>query len=143
MTDGQYSFRSIHSTSLAITEFVKKVNSTTDKRESSIGVFIGLKKAFDTVDHKILLSKLQCYEIRGLALDWIKRYLTNHSQYVCYNNSNSELKNIKCGVSQATILGPVLFILFINDTCEVSQLLNIIRCADDTSVFTRLGILCN
>ena len=135
LTDGQYGFRSNHSTSLALTEFVEKVTSAIDKQESSIGVFIDLKKAFDTVDHKILLSKLQCYGIRGLALDWIKSYLANRGQYVCYNNSNSELKNIKCGVPQGSILGPVLFILYINDMCEVSKLLNIILFADDTSIF--------
>ena len=135
LTDGQYGFRSNHSTSLALTEFVEKVTSAIDKQESTIGVFIDLKKAFDTVDHKILLSKLQCYGIRGLALDWIKSYLANRGQYVCYNNSNSELKNIKCGVPQGSILGPVLFILYINDMCEVSKLLNIILFADDTSIF--------
>ena len=135
LTDGQYGFRSNHSTSLALTEFVEKVTSAIDKQESTIGVFIDLTKAFDTVDHKILLSKLQCYGIRGLALDWIKGYLANRGQYVCYNNSNSELKNIKCGVPQGSILGPVLFILYINDMCEVSKLLNIILFADDTSIF--------
>ena len=135
LTDGQYGFRSNHSTSLALTEFVEKVTSAIDKQESTIGVFIDLKKAFDTVDHKILLSKLQCYGIRGLALDWIKSYLANRSQYVCYNNSNSELKNIKCGVQQESIMVPVLFILYINDMCEVSKLLNIILFADDTSIF--------
>ena len=70
-----------------------------------------------------------------MALDWIKSYLVNRGQYVCYNNSNSELKNIKCGVPQGSILGPVLFILYINDMCEVSKLLNIILFADDTSIF--------
>ena len=140
-TDGQYGFRSNHSTSLALTEFVEKVTSATDKQESTIGVFIDLKKAFHTVDHKILLSKLQCYGIRGLAQDWIKSYLANRNQYVCYNNSNSELKNIKCGVPQGSILGPGLFILYINDMCEVSKLLNIILFADVTSIFTQLGIL--
>ena len=88
--------------------------------------FFDLKKAFDTMDHKLLLSKLQCYGIKGLALDYIKSYVANCSQYVCYNNSNSELKNIKCGVPQGSILGPVLFILYIIDLCEVSKLLNII-----------------
>ena len=138
----QYGFRNNHSTSLALTEFVEKVTSAIHKQESTIGVFIDLKKAFDTVDHKILLSKLQCYGIRGLALDWIKSYLANLSQYVCYNNSNSQLNNIKCGVPQGSILGPILFILYINDMCEVSKLLNIILFADDTSIFfTQLGIL--
>ena len=135
LTDRQYGFRSNHSTLLALTEFVEKVTSAIDKQESTIGVFIDLKKAFDTVDHKILLSKLQCYGIRGLALDWITSYLANRGQYVCYNNSNSELNNIKCGVPQGSILGPVLFILYINDMCEVSKLLNIILFADDTSIF--------
>ena len=77
-----------------------------------------------------------------MALDWIKSYLANRSQYVCYNNSNSELKNIKCGVPQGSILGPVLFILYINDMCEVSKLLNIILFADDTSiVYSTMNIL--
>ena len=72
LSDGQYGFRSNNSTSLALTEFVEKVTSAMDKSQSTIGVFIDLKKAFDTVDHNILLSKLQCYGIRGLALEWIK-----------------------------------------------------------------------
>ena len=71
LADGQYGFKSNHSTSLALTEFVEKVTSAIHKQESTIGVFIDLKKAFHTVDHKILLSTLQCYGIRGLALDWI------------------------------------------------------------------------
>lgn len=135
LTDGQYGFRSNHSTSLALTEFVEKITSAMDKCQSTIGVFIDLKKAFDTVDHNILLSKLQCYGIRGLALAWIKSYLTNRRQYVCYNNSNSEQKEIKCGVPQGSILGPLLFILYINDMCEVSKLLDIILFADDTNIF--------
>ena len=79
LTDGQYGFRSNHSTSLALTEFVEKVTSAIDKKESTIGIFIDLKKAFGTVDKKILLSNLQCYGIRGIALDWIKSYLTNRT----------------------------------------------------------------
>ena len=92
-----------------------------NKSQTTIGVFIDLKKAFDTVDHNILLSKLQCYGVRGLALEWIKIYLFN-----------SEFKEIKCGVPQGSILGPLLFILFINDMCDVSKLLHIILFADYT-----------
>ena len=106
-----------------------------DKFQTTIGVFIDLKKAFDTVDNNILLSKLQCCGIRGLALEWIKSYLFNRRQYVCYNNSISEFKEIKCGVPQGSILGPILFILNINDMCEVSKLLHIILFADDTKLF--------
>ena len=92
MTDGQDGFRNNHSTLLALTEFVEKVTSAVDKRESTIGVFVDLKTALVTVDHEILRSKLQCFGIRGLALDWINSYLPNHSQCVRYNCSNTDLK---------------------------------------------------
>ena len=111
---------------------MEKVTSAMDKSQTTIGVSIDLKKAFDTVDHNILLNKLQCYGVRGLALEWIKSYLFNRRQYVCYNNSNSEFKEIKCGVPQGSILSPLLFILYINDTCDVAKLLHIILFADDT-----------
>ena len=68
-----------------------------------------------------------------MALEWIKRYLSNHRQYVCYNNSNSEFKEIKCGVPHRSILGPLLFILYINDMYDVSKLHHIILFADDTN----------
>ena len=97
LSNGQYGFRSNPSTSLALTEFVEKVTSAMDKSQTTIGVFIDLKKPFDTVDHNILLSKLQRYGVRGLALEWIRSYLSNRRQYVCYNNINSEFKEIKCG----------------------------------------------
>ena len=77
LSDGQYGFRSNHSTSLALTEFIEKVTSAMDKFQTTIGVFIDLKKPFDTDDHNILLSKLQCYGLRGLALEWIKKLLYN------------------------------------------------------------------
>ena len=135
LSNGQYGFRSNHSTSLALTEFVEKVTSAMDKSQSTIGVFIDQKKkAFDTVDHNILLSKLQCYGLRGLALEWIKSDLSNRRQYVCYNNINSEFKEIKCGVPQGSVLGPLLCILYINDMCNVSKLLHIILFADDAKI---------
>ena len=135
LSDGQYGFRSNHSTSLVLTEFVEKVTSAMDKYQTTISVFIDLKKAFDTVDHNILLSKLQSYGVRGLALEWIKSYLSNRRQCVCYNNSNAEFKEIKCGVPQGSILAPLLFILYINDMCDVSKLLHVILFADDTKYF--------
>ena len=92
LSDGQYDFRSNHSTSLALTEFIEEITYAMDTSQTTIGVFIDLNKTFDTVDHNILLSKLQCNGIRGLALEWIKSNLSNRRQYVCYNNRNSEFK---------------------------------------------------
>ena len=97
--------------------------------------FLDLKKAFDTVNHQILLDKLYAHGIRNNMYEWFKSYLANRSQYVIYNKSKSEVKNITHGVPQGSILGPLLFILYINDFSRASDLLFSILFADDTSVF--------
>ena len=97
--------------------------------------FIDLKKAFDTVDHNILANKLEHYGIRRLAKYWVCSYLENRRQYVCINDSNSECLDVKCGVPQGSILGPALFILYVNDMCNVSKSLKYILFADDTNLF--------
>ena len=100
-----------------------------------VGVFIDLKKAFDTVDHSILIEKINHYGIRGTANTWICSYLMNRYQYVTINGTNSDYMNVLCGVPQGSILGPILFILYINDMCNVSTLLKPILFADDTNLF--------
>ena len=100
-----------------------------------VGVFLDLKKAFDTVDHNILLSKLKLYGIRGSTHSWFKSYLSNRKQYVEYNNFKSDTKTITHGVPQGSILGPLLFIIYMNDFSRSSDLLFSILFADDTSVF--------
>ena len=100
-----------------------------------LGFFIDLKKAFDTVDHSILIEKLYHYGIRGTANKWICSYLMNRYQYVTINGTNSDYMKVLCGVPQGSILGPILFILYINDMGNVYTLLKPILFADDTNLF--------
>jgi retron-type reverse transcriptase len=131
----QYGFRKGHSTSLALHHLFDNITKAIDQKEYTIAVFIDLSNAFDMVNHEILINKLKHYGIRGLSLDWIKSYFGNRQQYVEYNGAYSSYNSIKCGVPQGSILGPLLFLIYINDLCNASNIVELILFADDTNIF--------
>ena len=130
--DYQFGFRSKHSTQQALITLVNNVTKSLDGSNIVISLFIDLKKAFDTVHHRILLRKLYAYGIRGILLKWFESYLSDRSQYVIYDGVESEIRPVECGVPQGSILGPLLFIISMNDICNVSDLMFAIMYADDT-----------
>ena len=131
----QFGFRKNHSTFMALVILLEKITEALDNSEFAICILIDFRKAFDTVEHDILLQKLYHYGIRGNALQWFNSYLSNRHQYVNYNNTSSDMKLITCGVPQGSILGPLLFLLYINDIASVSSILFSILFADDTTLF--------
>ena len=128
-------FRKDHSTEFAILEITDILKTSVDNNLITCGVFLDFSKAFDTVNHEILLRKLHKYGIRGKALDWFTSYLTNRTQYVKLGNVESSFLQIVCGVPQGSTLGPLLFLLYINDLANSSDVLSFRLFADDANIF--------
>ena len=133
ISDSQYGFSM--STVHAAAELVDQMLSAIDGQRCCAGVFIDLKKAFDTVDHELLVEKLKVYGIRGVANKWLQNYLTNRKQYVVIDDHSSDMLDMTCGVPQGSVLGPILFIIYINDICNVSDVVKCVLFADDTNIF--------
>ena len=131
----QFGFRAKYSTALALIEVLDNIYSKLDEQHFVLGIYLDLQKAFDTVNHEILLYKLYNYGIRGVAHDWIKSYLFNRQQCTVVNGSVSNLAKITCGVSQGSVLGPLLFLLYVNDIANAVPDLNVKLFADDTNLF--------
>ena len=130
--DLQFGFSSKHSTNHALIESTEKIRNALDNHELGCGVFVDLQKAFDTVNHKILIDKLDYYGIRGVANEWFKSYLSGRSQYVSIEGFKSETKQIKHGVPQGSVLGPLLFLVYINDLHKAIHYSKTYHFADDT-----------
>ena len=109
----QFGFQENRSIDHALISMTESIRNTLDCKKFGCGIFIDLQKAFDTVNHQFLLSKLEHYGIRGCALDWFKSYLSQRKQYLSINGHNSDLLTVKCGVPQGSVLGPLLFLIYI------------------------------
>ena len=131
----QYGFREGHSTTQALVELTDSLKNTIDNGNYACGIFIDLTKAFDTVNHNILIDKLKKYGVSGNAINLLKSYLDDRMQYVEINKTKSSLSKISCGVPQGSVLGPLLFLIYINDLPNCCLLRKVRIFADDTVIF--------
>ena len=130
----QFGFRQQYSTSHALINITENIRKTLDDGNIGCGVFADLQKAFDTVDHQILLAKLNHYGICGVSNDWFIIYLSHRNQYVSINGYESGLAALNCGVPQGSVLGPLLFLLYINDLNQAIKFCKVHHFADDTNL---------
>ena len=130
----QYGFRADHSTEFASLELCDRIHRYLDEGKVPVTVFLDLSKAFDTLDHEILLNKLNYYGVHNVALNWFKSYLSDRQQYIEFNGTSSSILKIQTGVPQGSILGPLLFLIYMNDIHLVSDKFNSILYADDTTL---------
>ena len=129
----QFGFRKGHSTIHALIDFIHKLDELKEKKHKVSCVFIDLMKAFDTTSHNIILTKLELLGIKNIELTWFRNYLKNRKQRVKISDTYSDFLNINLGVPQGSILGPLLFSIYINDFPEINNLLAILF-ADDTTI---------
>ena len=135
LSELQFGFQKNKSTEQAITSIISNITNSLSNKHSSYCIFLDFAKAFDTVNHQILIEKLKYYGVDGTTLDLFKSYLSNRSQVVEVNGKMSEKGTIKHGVPQGSILGPLLFLLYINDISQSSDILKFFLFADDTTVY--------
>ncbi len=138
LSNHQFGFRKNHSTIHPMILLDNFISESLNNKNYAIAIFCDLSKAFDTVDHTILISKIKKMGVGGTDLDWFKNYLTGRKQYVYVNGSSSTLREILLGVPQGSILGPLLFLIYINDLPECTTLYSLLF-ADDATLLARAG----
>ena len=130
----QYGFLPKHSTTHALIDVIDNIRKHIDKGEYVLGIYLDLKKAFDTVNHNILLKKLEHYGFRGHSNNLIKSYLSDRYQYTVVNGKKSTTKKIETGVPQGSVLGPLLFLIYVNDITTCVKDCKTTLFADDTQL---------
>ena len=135
LSSSQFGFRSGASTEHALLKFADDILKCFDDNKVGIATFMDLSKAFDCVDHTTLLTKIKQYGIHSTPLRWIRRYLSNREHFVSGNQIHSTSLNLNIGVQQGSILGPFIFLIYINDIMNSSNVLSFVLFAEDTTVY--------
>ena len=130
----QFGFRQNYSTTHALISLTETIRKCLDEEKLACGIFVDLQRAFDTVEHDILLTKLEHYGVRGLVNDWFKSYLSDRKQFVSINGHDSNLVSLLYGVPQGSVLGPLLFLIYINDLNQAIKFCKVHHFADDTNL---------
>ena len=141
LADEQFGFRKNHSTEYPAIKLVDHISNKMESGKTPVTLFINLSKAFDTLSFDILLQKLNYYGIAGVILKLLANYLRNRKQYVVFNNHNSEITDIRCGVPQGSILGPLFFPICINDLKNANNKCKFFMYADDTTIYFNIEVL--